>query len=245
MPHLASLVLGLVSLLWLPLKSACAFELGEPYFETVGDAESIPDNNVSALAEDHSRFLWIGTPAGLLRYDGYRFQRFGSGNGGSSDALGRAFVIALHVARDGRLCIGSDADGLWVHDLAGGHAIQFRHDPSDAGSLGHDTIRAFAEDAQGGIWIGTRRGLGYLPAKAARFTHYRHRPGDANSVNDDRINTLWVDRRGDLWVGSSNGLNRMRSGAADIAVSRFAEEVILPVHMMIGISRVCSAFCSF
>ena len=64
--------------LWPWVAGAVAFEFGEPYFESVGDAESIPDNNVTALAQDRAGFIWIGTTDGLIRYDGYRFSYFGN-----------------------------------------------------------------------------------------------------------------------------------------------------------------------
>ena len=62
----------LFALCWLaPLR---ALEIGEPLVEAVVDGGALPDANVSALAEDRRGFLWIGTPTGLLRYDGYRFR---------------------------------------------------------------------------------------------------------------------------------------------------------------------------
>ena len=40
--------LGVLCLCWLPAALALA-PLGDPYFETVGDAQVIPDNNITAL----------------------------------------------------------------------------------------------------------------------------------------------------------------------------------------------------
>lgn len=34
-----------------------ALELGEPLFQSVGDADSIPDNNVTALAQDTAGYI--------------------------------------------------------------------------------------------------------------------------------------------------------------------------------------------
>ena len=52
------------------------FDMGELYFQTVGDEESIPLGIITALTQDGQGFLWIGTQKGLVRYDGYRFRRF-------------------------------------------------------------------------------------------------------------------------------------------------------------------------
>lgn len=192
---------------------ACALDLGDPHFETVGDADSIPDNNVTALAQDQAGFLWVGTPNGLIRYDGYRFRRYAR-NAADPNSLGGVFIRALLVARDGRLWIGTDADGVSIYDPRTGRFSQLRHAADQPESLAHDQVRALAEDAQGGIWLGTRAGLDRYDPASARFDHYPRRFGADSSANDERIFTLLVDRVGTLWVGSWNGLSRRTAAAS-------------------------------
>ena len=51
-----------------------AIEIGDPYFESVGDSESIPDNNITALAEDANISLEgieVDDPAVSTRREGY------------------------------------------------------------------------------------------------------------------------------------------------------------------------------
>jgi ligand-binding sensor domain-containing protein/signal transduction histidine kinase len=198
-----------VLLLVLPGVPAAAamLELGDPYFETVGDADSIPDNNVTALAQDHSGFIWIGTPSGLIRFDGYRFRRYVR-DPLDPDSLGGVFIRALLVSSDGRLWVGTNADGVSVLDPASGRFQRFRHDPANASSLAHDQVRAIAEDAQGTIWLGTRAGLDRFDPASGQFSHQRQRLTDTSVDEDERIFALLVDGVGDLWVGSWNGLSR-------------------------------------
>ncbi|MFO1493479.1 MAG: two-component regulator propeller domain-containing protein [Lysobacterales bacterium] len=198
---------------------ACALPLaaralGDAHFESVGDADSIPDNNVTALAQDPSGLLWIGTPNGLIRYDGYRFRRYARDRD-NPDSLGGVFIRALLVARDGRLWIGTDADGVSVYDPASGRFRPFRHQPGAAGSLAHDQVRALAEDGEGQIWLGTRMGLDRYDPERDTFVHYRLRAASGGSVNDERVFALLAGRAGDLWVGSWGGLMRMRAGSPD------------------------------
>ncbi|MGE4069877.1 MAG: two-component regulator propeller domain-containing protein [Lysobacterales bacterium] len=180
-----------------------------PYFETVGDGESIPDNNVSALAQDESGFIWIGTPAGLLRYDGYRFRSF-AGDDGDARSLAGDFVRSLLSGSDGRLWIGTNADGVAVLDANGARVTRVR---AAADGLSSNTVRALAEDAGGGVWIGTREGLDYWPPGETGIRHYRQRFGGAGDVDDDHITALLVDVRGNLWVGSWGGLSVRRPNA--------------------------------
>ncbi len=191
---------------------AHAQDLGAPYFESVGDAETIPDNNVTALTEDTQGFLWIGTPNGLIRYDGYRFQRFVR-DAADPHSLGGVFIRTLHLARDGRLWIGTDADGVSIFDPGMARFTRLRADPGGASNLVNDNVRAFAEDSSGGIYIGTRAGIDYWNAAKGQLEHLPARLGAATSVLDNRIMALLIDRRGDLWAGSWNGLSRKRAGS--------------------------------
>lgn len=216
-------MLAMLALCWFTALGAGAFaaqshancavcELGDEYFESVGDAESIPDNNITALAQDRSGFLWIGTPSGLVRYDGYRFRRF-SLQPGADGAIHGVFVRALLVASDGRIWMGTDADGLWVFDPGSEQFEVFRHQPEDPSSLSHNNVRALVEDAQGGIWIGTRAGLNYWQPGSAQLRRHPQRLGSKTVDLDDRILALTFDRSGNLWVGAWNGLSRRLAGA--------------------------------
>ncbi len=188
---------------------AQAFPQLAPYFETVGDGESIPDNNVSALAQDGSGFIWIGTPAGLLRYDGYRFRSF-AGDDGDARSLAGDFVRSLLSGSDGRLWIGTNADGVAVLDADGVGVTRVR---AAADGLSSNTVRALAEDGSGGVWIGTREGLDYWPRREVGIRHYRQRFGADGDVDDEHITALLLDAEGNLWVGSWGGLSVRRSNS--------------------------------
>ncbi|HWS26822.1 MAG TPA: two-component regulator propeller domain-containing protein, partial [Xanthomonadales bacterium] len=201
-------------LLWLTLTAApawAALDLGDVHFESVGDADNIPDNNVTALAQDHDGFLWIGTPNGLVRYDGYRFRRFAR-DPRDPDSLGGVFIRALLVSRDGRLWVGTDADGVSVYDPDTETFVRHAHHPERSDSLSHDQVRALAEDAQGRIWAGTRAGLDRIDPASGRVSR-QDRGSDADAPDtDQRVFALIFDRAGDLWIGGWNGLTR-RSAA--------------------------------
>ncbi len=190
--------------------------LGDAYFETIGDSESIPDNNVTAIAEDASGLIWIGTPSGLIRYDGYRFRRY-TRDSSSANSLGGVFIRALALAKDGRLWIGTDADGLSVYDPKTETFTQFRHRDNDATSLSHNTVRALAATPEGGMWVGTRAGINLQRAGQTSFAQFPMRLGADTSDLDDRVLSLLLDKRGVLWVGSWNGLSQLESAGKAFA----------------------------
>lgn len=187
--------------------AACATGEVDAFFESVGDAESIPDNNVSALAQDARGFLWIGTPDGLIRYDGYRFQ-YQDNDPEDADSLGGDFVRVLLTARDGRLWVGTNADGVSVIDPGSGAIRRIR---AGTAGLASNTVRALAEDRAGGIYIGTRDGLDYWNPASGSIEHFRQRHGSDTSADEEYVLALLVDRHGDVWIGSAGGLGVRRA----------------------------------
>lgn len=130
-------------------------------FQRVALPDDVPAHLGTALAQDAQGFLWIGTQDGLVRYDGYGFRVFRPRPGDASSLSG-SYVRALHVARDGRLWIGTMSGGLSVYDPSTDSFRQFRHRAGDAASLAHDRVEAIAEDRDGHLWLATDDGLDRL-----------------------------------------------------------------------------------
>lgn len=188
---------------------AFAFDQVDPYFESVGSDESIPDNNVTALTQDAAGFIWIGTPDGLIRYDGYRFRYFDS-EPADSDSVGGDFVRSMLTARDGRLWVGTNADGVSAMDPVNGRVERYRAASAGDHALSNNSVRALAEDRDGSVWIGTREGLDQWRPTDAAVRHFRSRFGTETSIDDEQIIALLVDATGDLWIGSWGGLSVRR-----------------------------------
>jgi len=189
------------------MPAAFALEFGEPFFESVGDAESIPDNNVTALAQDAAGFIWIGTTDGLIRYDGYRYQYFGN-DPKDPHSLSGDLIRCLLSSSDGRLWVGTNADGVSVFDPKTGKFTRYREENSAGSALSDNTVRALAQAADGSIYIGTREGLDAWNPATNRIEHLRQRLGPNSSAEDEHVAALLVDRSGVLWIGSWNGLSR-------------------------------------
>ena len=112
---------------------------------------------MTALAQTADGYLWLGTPEGLIRFDGSRFDLYGPWN---ISALDDPRISALWVDDTGVLWVGLgsgsgarlEADGSW-HHLGGSEA----------------PIKHFARDDQGSIWVGTDRGIARLVSDSIRF----------------------------------------------------------------------------
>ncbi|MFP7722094.1 diguanylate cyclase domain-containing protein [Lysobacter sp. A3-1-A15] len=113
--------------------------------------EGLPQISAVAIAQGGRGYIWVGTQAGLARFDGVKFQAFTPEN---EPELPGIWIRSLHSGRDGRIWIGS-YKGLAVHD-----GRDFRAVPAaDATQWPQLDINAVAEDATGTIWVATNAGV--------------------------------------------------------------------------------------
>src|SRR5262245_11105285 len=111
---------------------------------------SLP-GDVLAIAQDLEGYLWLGTPDGLVRFDGSRFEPWTQLSGDST--LPASPVAAL---------IGSSTGGLWI-GYAGDVGVAYLHQgratrylAADGGPPG---VNALIEDRHGTIWAASADGL--------------------------------------------------------------------------------------
>src|SRR6187397_2210094 len=73
--------------------------------------DGIPLGAVHAIVQDTDGYLWLGTTAGLVRFDGARFTPWQTLH---SDPLPGGAVYALHQSADGTLWVGLEGDGRTI-----------------------------------------------------------------------------------------------------------------------------------
>lgn len=149
----------------------------------------------TTLAQTRDGFLWIGTEAGLIRFDGVRFMPWEPPTGAR---LPDDRIIALLGAGDGSLWIGT-ANGLarWHN---GKLAVYTR-----AGRFS-----ALLEDRQGTIWAGHTRALTEVPP-LCRFARGEFRCFRFAAEYGLRyVGAVHEDRLGNVWLGGETGACRWR-----------------------------------
>ena len=63
--------------MWVNAQNPLAdFSFAHRFFERVGNEDSLPINVVTAITQDKRGLIWVGTQAGLVSYDGYRFEKY-------------------------------------------------------------------------------------------------------------------------------------------------------------------------
>jgi signal transduction histidine kinase/CheY-like chemotaxis protein/sugar lactone lactonase YvrE len=180
-----------------------------PIFRSYGAVEGLPSTLVYTVAQDHTGYLWIGTHAGLVRYDSRSFKVFRH-DPAQPASLPANDVSAVFVDRAGRLWVGGEGTGLNLYQPTSGGFRHWLHDPKRADSLAADDVMAIAQDAAGAIWVGLYAGgLEKLDRDSNGFKHWRHRGNDPASIASDNVTALMAAADGGLWIGTDAGLDRM------------------------------------
>ena len=156
--------------------------------------EGLPHNSVRSLLQSHDGYLWLGTHAGLARFDGVRFVVFNTAN----SALLHNEIRSLAEAADGSLWIGTSAGGL--HRFVDGVVEPF------SGAQTNLTINALQLDANGQLWVGTASGL-YVLSSAGTLL-----PGPGLLTTNYIIGIHLDDSR--LWIATESGLFSVTDGQA-------------------------------
>jgi signal transduction histidine kinase/ligand-binding sensor domain-containing protein len=157
--------------------------------------DGLPRNAVTAAVQTRDGYLWLGTYAGLVRFDGVRFVVFNDNN---TPALKNNRITSLYEAADGTLWIGHETG-----DVTRFQAGQFAAVPVQA-QWNSRKILSMGTDDAGEIWLLNPDGL------VARLRDGIVLTPEAGSVS--AVVEMATDRRGRLWVGRNGKVSALRHG---------------------------------
>jgi len=162
---------------------------------------SLSNNFVYALCEDHSGVLWVGTLNGLNRYDpeNDRFVRFQADDNDPS-SLSNSEVLTIFEDRAHRLWIGTSA-GLNKFDRE--HKTFTYYLEEDG--LPNDLIYAILEDEEGNLWLSTNKGLSRFNPQDETFKNYDIT--DGLQSNEFTLGAAAKNSNGRMYFGGPNGFN--------------------------------------
>lgn len=160
------------------------------------DRDGLPQNTVQAIAQTPDGYIWLGTEAGLVRFNGRSFHVFDTTN---TPLLKSNSVTALATDDHGALWVGSRG-GLLSYRQG-----QFRRHEG----IPNDTVRALARGARGAVWAGTSGGV-VLLADGKVMESWTTAKGLASNA----VRSLLLAPQG-LWAGTAGGVNLVRDGGAD------------------------------
>lgn len=109
-------------------------------------------------------------------------------------------VLRVHCDREGFLWLGTK-DGLCRYD--GYRTLVFRSGLKSPNLLTNNEITCIAENRNGYLFIGTKKGINILNKRTYQITPVEH-----NELKDQEIRTMIVDSEGWVWVGTLTSVFR-------------------------------------
>jgi signal transduction histidine kinase/ligand-binding sensor domain-containing protein len=173
--------------------------------------EGLPRSTIFSIAQDHQGYLWMGTPEGLIRFDGVRFSAF---EGGALPTMARGFVQQLFPDDSGALWIATRGSGL----------LRYREGSiAPVGSKDLPANVAVDSIAQGGdrhVWVTRGDGVVGRVEKSGAFVR------TARLVaKGPMLFKLTTDRDGGLWFFKQDTYGRLVNGQPTNRTT-YAESVI-------------------
>jgi PAS domain S-box-containing protein len=244
--------LGLATLLILPTsvvaqKATPGLDPQKPISQYVQDIwqidQGLPQNSVFTMAQPHDGYLWLGTEAGLVRFDGVSFTTYNSAN---TPGLTDNYVSAVMADPTGGVWAGTWVGG--VFRVSDGKSVAI---PGAAGSI----VNCLYQDRHGTVWAG--RGDGLLRLQNGQFHPIPGLESTVYSITEaadgtilfatelglftwraDQVTswqpeggriqgpvwTVYKDGTGTLWFGTPDALYRATAGRLE----RFASAEGLP-----------------
>ena len=163
--------------------------------------EGLPTPTVTAIARSSDGWLWLGTPEGLLRFDGSRFFPLEEG-----DTKRR--VLSLLPLSSGDLWVGFEGGGpRLLHSRSG------RFDPPPEG-LKELSVYSLLVDRGGNLWAGTERGLYVKAAGKSLFALRSDGPRPP-------VTSLLEDPKGVILAGGNGEVVSLLKGSRRVVTSLF------------------------
>jgi signal transduction histidine kinase/CheY-like chemotaxis protein/ligand-binding sensor domain-containing protein len=172
-------------------------------FKPCGDKR----NKITAIAEDKSNNLWLGTAdAGIIICNptANTFQQLKHDNH-NDNSLSGDLVLTVYCDKKGEIWVGTVSQGLDQYDKKKNGFFRYYPRPDNNNSLSNYTVSAIYEDRQNNLWIGTHRGgINLYSADIDKFKLFRQGTG-ANSLSYNDVKAFYQDSKGDIWIGTDGG----------------------------------------
>lgn len=165
----------------------------------------LPQNTVPFLLQSRNGFLWIGTEAGLARFDGYAFQTF---DHATTRGFPNAEVRCLLETRSATP-LGDDtiAGAIWI-GTGDGLVRWLEGRPSFFSTregLPSNAIQGLVQTSDGTLWVNTEQGMAHWNGQKFQVAPTAGSPAGL-------ITSMAADGTGGLWVGTPSGVAVLRQG---------------------------------
>lgn len=204
--HCSAVLVAIVAIAATNPNARCAEpgpSIGDYQHTVWTERDGVPPN-ISVMAQSNDGWLWFGSPNGLYRFDGIRFERVEINGAQRSHT---PTISMLYARSSGGLAIGTVHDGvILVKD--GRVTLDDNSETRRAGQ-----IQDLVEDADGDLWATAVNGLLHFDGRAWM------RVGSDLGYPGGSATGIGLDGAGTLWVASNKAIFSLARGARQFQVA--------------------------
>ncbi len=167
--------------------------------------EGLPEESIYCLLQDKQGYIWMGTQAGIVRYDGYKTRVYNFGFESSS----LAWTAILFEDNSGRIWAGTRS-GLFYYDRATDNFKPF--EPAKGNKFSMEFIYDIFKVGEQDLWVISDEGannVNYIDRvnlASGEISHYSSLEKGSHYINATVFIDMIATKDGKLWVGSNNGI---------------------------------------
>ncbi|MCF8239404.1 MAG: histidine kinase [Saprospiraceae bacterium] len=185
------------------------------YFEHYTEEDGLPGNKVNLTVQDHQGYIWIGTSAGLCKFDGTNWTSYAA-IPNVSKSITNTSVISIYHDQKKRVWFGTQTSGVNMFHQLTGELTNYNYSSQDSSTIAGTTVTGIFEDRHGRIWV-CANGLNLYDEKLESFTRIQPTlPAHFTSKTRGWANTLrfiqYDPNDPDIvWLYSSFGLMKFNT----------------------------------
>ncbi len=149
----------------------------------------LAQSQIRSIAQDKNGYLWLGTLAGLTKYDGKKFLNYSIQHGLIDNQ-----IISL---------LTDKYKGLWIGTMGGLNYFNGEKFISHRfkNEMAENIVNSIAQDVNGNLWLATD-GSGVCRFKGNSFEYFK----EENGLSNNYVRAACVDAKGLIWFGTKNGI---------------------------------------
>ncbi|MCP4313944.1 MAG: response regulator [Bacteroidetes bacterium] len=155
-------------------------------FESFSLNEGLSHPNVTSIIQDGDGFIWVGTQYGLLRYDGYSFEKFHY-EIDKQTGISHNNIRHLMIDRSNRLLVSTWGGGVNRFDAERQRFIRISDSLDPGNVILHDHVMFVHQNSKGAYWFGTLDGLVYYHPEKDSVVRYKHQDGNPGALSNNHL----------------------------------------------------------
>lgn len=167
-----------------------------PVAFSITTEEGLPNQTIYSVIQDKKGFIWLGTDAGLYRYDGIRFKEYKN-----SKQLSR-ILTGFVIDTDGKIYGYNFKDQIFYIENDSLHFLS---------SWNKGRISNITVDLKNHLWVCYNEGIEKFSPRTNQWSHYNPTTDKKVGLQDYYTHSCYVDEQNIFWCLSAKGLLKIQS----------------------------------